>query len=306
MTFFEEFSDYTDSVLPLEKGFKAFIKSKTYLKHNPSIITHEPPVGYTIIGANTLIPEIDNALIGKKISNKTHKIEFVYPPGTNKTFVGQTVIYEFKIINIKKPKFATLTELFESKKGKKIGGYKSELEFLKQMEIDYVKPMQNVKDSLIQKNLCKQLIAQIPNFLLDDTFALDRSKDAKKQLKTVDKVKQQALLAFVECDFGKFEGDQNLSYPDQAYKINYDITKLENILSYMFIKYAPTIDVFIDQNEHPSETELKTEIKDENPDMDDLHLQVELGERQKVHNRWKVLDWLSRVVKAKGELVLKK
>jgi FKBP-type peptidyl-prolyl cis-trans isomerase (trigger factor) len=252
-----------------------------------------------LVGINTLIPEIDQGLVGKKADNKTKKINFKYSDQSPSQFAGMEAVYEYKIKSVLAPKFKTIEDIFKNANGKQVEGYRNIDELRAEFEESYQCDFEDNQDEIYKESICKQLISSIPDFELDDSFAKEKQKEAKVQIKALAKTSTEVICK-VQGEFGTFEGNVEDDYATQVYEVSCDITKLECILSYLFIKYSNQIKLVVDEQNYMSDEELQKMALEEEPTMTDLEQQHSLGFEQLKQNRHKALDWLLLTLKVKN------
>jgi hypothetical protein len=305
MDFFGDNNKYVSSKEPIKLGDKVLTKAKIYFKDKPERVIAEYPLGYTVVGINGFIPEIDQGLLGKKATSRTGKIHFTYAKNSPSIYAGMEATYEFKIHHVLSPELETVEAIFANAKGKTVGGYKDYKDLQNEFEEFYKDKYENKTNEVIQDDICKQLVAQIPDFALDDKVAVDRKNEVAKQSKDFKDLGQ--IISFVDSEFGKFEGDPNMNYIDQTYKVNYDILKTENILSHLFIKYSEQIKL-LSEDDYFSDEELAEQIEQEAEETDELQntiimKQLQLGQKQMHQNRHKALDFITNTFIKKGKFV---
>jgi FKBP-type peptidyl-prolyl cis-trans isomerase (trigger factor) len=306
--FLGENNEYSYSFDPVKIGDKALVECKIYLEGNPKNVISEMESGFVFVGANGLIPEIDKGLIGKKPSLTKRKIKFQYSEDSPSIFAGAKAIYEYKLFGIETPRFKNLAELFGNKR--LVETFRSEKELDKWYDDDYKFRKEDGVFSLTKDYVLKQLLQQIPDFELDDSSAKSQSEEVEEEFSNNEinsKALSQDSHLSIKLDtyIGTFEYSESEKIWENVYQANYALKKIEDILSYLFSKYAPSINHAIDKEDYRSDKELIEEIREENPNFEPKEISLELATLQSKQNREKCLDWIVMTLIKKGIFMFK-
>lgn len=285
----------------IEYGDKVLIEHKKYIKNNPKQITQETDIGWSLVGANTFMPEIDESYLDKKISNKVYKINSKYD--SFHEFPNIEIVCEYKILDFRKIKNSKLELLFKSKtkEPKIVDGLSSVEDLHKRFEQEFYQDrLEDAKFEIMQVAIIEVLTNQILNFNFNTEQIEKNVKDFLKEIKTKKLDDYQYQCA---TEWGKFIASKGESVEDQIFNTMYKIEKLEKILTRLYYKYPQLICTQTCEKNYNTDDEILEALrKDNQKSNNDTKIQFEAMSVQLARNKRRALDWIIQKFEKTGNL----